>query len=121
LHIGAQTVIAGVDWKEEIRPVAIRSHPCAIKAKSPRWISSVDSNVVSPGIADCVDQRLASLWLCGRMVFLVRLHLEVNFIGPAPRSRETRCRRILSKHRKSEEQHKQCRPDHWSLSLAAYF
>ena len=76
-------MIAGFHRKEKVRPVAVRSYPGAIDSKPRRRRSNVDVNIVGPGSANYLYQSLASVWLCGWVLLLVRFDIEMNFIRTA--------------------------------------
>jgi hypothetical protein len=95
-----QTVIAGFHRKEKVRPVAVRSYPGAIDSESCRRRSNVDLSIVGPGSPNYVYHSLASVWLCGWVLLLVRFDIEMNFIRPATGSCQSVYRGILSKGRR---------------------
>ena len=43
----------------------------------------MDVNIVGPGSANYLYQSLASVWLCGWVLLLVRFDIEMNFIRTA--------------------------------------
>jgi hypothetical protein len=67
----------------------------------------VDGSIVGPGSANYVHQSLASFWLCGWVLVLVRFDIEMNFIRPATGSGQKVYRGILSKGRRSKKQREQ--------------
>ena len=115
LCANAQVAIA--HGKEKVRPVAVSAYSCAINAES-RWRRcNVEGNIVGPGCANHVYQRLASVGLCRWVLLPVRLHIKVNFIRAAAGGRESVRRGILSNSGRSKQQRNQGSPEHAGASF----
>ena len=72
-------------------------------------------NIVGPGYANHVNQRLAGVGLCRWVLLLVRFHIKMNFIRAATGSLASVGRPILNKSCLNKKQHSQGSPEHAGL------
>src|SRR5437879_19315 len=94
LPIGADLMIAGIHGKEKIRLAFVGSDPRAIE---PHSHCGTTLNILED-----VDEGLATIRGCHRMLLLVRLYVEIRLAGAAAATGRRRWWRVLRQDRNGE-------------------
>src|SRR5207249_12209348 len=94
LPIGADLMIAGIHGKEKIRLAFVGSDPRAIE---PHSHCGTTLNILED-----VDEGLATIRGCHRMLLLVRLYVEIRLAGAAAATARRRWWRVLRQDRDGE-------------------
>src|SRR5580700_4121368 len=97
-------MIAGIHGKEKVRLKIICADPRSSEAYPSCQPSNVEATVVFVLVTEDIHECLALRCLPGRMPFLIRLHIELDFVRTAPRSHTSRRRRVLSKDRRCQKE-----------------